>query len=430
MVPVVPAYTLSSPYPPSGYDLDQAQDLSLQSVWARLDAAIREAERTLREVQIPLLEFGGAKERKEVETKKTETEPNMTTTADWIDLPFEQACLGWLETRRDYIAEKTFYDYRLNIKPLTKFFGKYKLREITKSAMFTAYQNWRKQQVGFTSINHELGLLEQILKAIGQWEGYFDKFYQPLPLPKKRRGRAIEDCERDQLWRIMRTDHNWDALRLGLTIMINSTASPSETLRLKLENINEKHKYFEVGWNGAKNDNRIRPLPFNNESEDAFREAIGRAKLLGSFEPWHYLFPKRVKGNEFDPLAHQVTWRTAWEKVKCQAAREGMKIERLRIEDMRHTAGTALWENEAVSEQTAQDLMGHGSEQMKEFYSHIRVNAKRKAIESLASPAYRRQQLAVVPMPQPQSQLQPEVNADRELAQQLLTLAAKLLSGG
>jgi integrase len=373
-------------------------------------------------VQIPLFECAA-----EGETTSGEPKTEMQTTADWIDLPFEQACKGWLETRRDHIGEKSFHEYGLNIKTLNKFFHKYKLEETANPNLFEAYQRWRIQQCGAPAINHELGVLQQVLRRIGLWDKV-EKFYQPLPLSKRKRGVAIEDHEREQLWRIMHSSHDWDALRYYLTIMINSTASPSETQRLKLQDIHRKERYFEVGNNGAKNEDRIRHLRFNDESEDAFREAIGRAKLLGAYEPWHYLFPKRVSGNNYDPLKHQTTFRTAWDKVKQEAIRQGMKVARLRMEDMRHTAGTKLWKNRQVSEETARTIMGHGSNQMKKFYSHIRVDAQQEAIDALASPSYRRQQMAVVPIAQPQPAPEAQPNGNRALAEQLLALAAKLLN--
>jgi hypothetical protein len=47
---------------------------------------------------------------------------------------------------------------------------------------------------------------------------------------------------------------------------------------------------------------------------------------------------------------------------------------------------TRLAENPAVSEQTITALGGHLSKRMLEHYSHIRVAAKRAAIEALKSP--------------------------------------------
>ena len=54
-----------------------------------------------------------------------------------------------------------------------------------------------------------------------------------------------------------------------------------------------------------------------------------------------------------------------------------------RIHDLRHTAITKLAESGA-SDSTIMALAGHLSRAMLERYSHIRMNAKRQAVEALS----------------------------------------------
>ncbi len=54
----------------------------------------------------------------------------------------------------------------------------------------------------------------------------------------------------------------------------------------------------------------------------------------------------------------------------------------LPVHDLRHTAITKLAESGA-SDSTIMALAGHLSRAMLERYSHIRMNAKRQAVESL-----------------------------------------------
>ena len=54
-----------------------------------------------------------------------------------------------------------------------------------------------------------------------------------------------------------------------------------------------------------------------------------------------------------------------------------------RWHDLRHTFITRPAENPRVSEQTIRSLAGHVSAQMLQRYSHIRVQAKRDAINAL-----------------------------------------------
>jgi hypothetical protein len=60
-------------------------------------------------------------------------------------------------------------------------------------------------------------------------------------------------------------------------------------------------------------------------------------------------------------------------------------LTRLRFHDLRHTAIAKLAESQA-SDQTTMSIAGHVSRQMLEHYSHIRLAAKRAALDSIATP--------------------------------------------
>jgi integrase len=55
-----------------------------------------------------------------------------------------------------------------------------------------------------------------------------------------------------------------------------------------------------------------------------------------------------------------------------------------RFHDMRHTTITELAESGAGDE-VIQDIAGHVSRQMLKHYSHIRMEAKRRALESIGN---------------------------------------------
>ena len=57
----------------------------------------------------------------------------------------------------------------------------------------------------------------------------------------------------------------------------------------------------------------------------------------------------------------------------------------LRFHDLRHHAITELAEL-GLSDQTVMSIAGHVSRQMLDHYSHIRLMAKRKALEALETP--------------------------------------------
>jgi hypothetical protein len=55
----------------------------------------------------------------------------------------------------------------------------------------------------------------------------------------------------------------------------------------------------------------------------------------------------------------------------------------LRFHDLRHHAITELAESQA-SDRTVMSIAGHVSQQMLAHYSHVRIEAKRKALDALA----------------------------------------------
>src|SRR5205814_6627360 len=72
------------------------------------------------------------------------------------------------------------------------------------------------------------------------------------------------------------------------------------------------------------------------------------------------------------------SFKTAWRNLRERVGVEG------RFHDTRHTLITELAESGA-GDQTIMDIAGHVSKQMLARYSHIRMEAKRKALETVAA---------------------------------------------
>ena len=98
---------------------------------------------------------------------------------------------------------------------------------------------------------------------------------------------------------------------------------------------------------------------------------------MGKFEqtrPEWYVFPFG-KPQPTDPSRPMVTLKTAWSKVKKAAGVSG------RWHDNRHTFITDLAESGKAADETIRDLAGHVSKQMLKHYSHISMEARRKAVD-------------------------------------------------
>ena len=76
---------------------------------------------------------------------------------------------------------------------------------------------------------------------------------------------------------------------------------------------------------------------------------------------------------------------------ECQGDIRDLKsaLARLRFHDLRHHAITVLSEGQA-SDQTIMSIAGHVSQRMLAHYSHVRMEAKRQALDALASVSGRR----------------------------------------
>src|ERR1039457_2583159 len=100
-------------------------------------------------------------------------------------------------------------------------------------------------------------------------------------------------------------------------------------------------------------------------------------RRFGECNPEWYGFPAG-KGQPNDPTRPVSTLRTAWTKVRDKAEVVG------RWHDNRHTLVTELSESGAGDE-VIMSIAGHVSRAMLSRYSHVRVEAKRRALDEIAA---------------------------------------------
>jgi integrase len=106
--------------------------------------------------------------------------------------------------------------------------------------------------------------------------------------------------------------------------------------------------------------------------------------VFATTKPEWYLFPGRVgkpkKGQSrpLDPTKPITSLKKAWQNARKRPGVKG------RWHDARHTLITELAETGA-GDQTIMDIAGHVSRQMLSRYSHIRMEAKRRALEAVGT---------------------------------------------
>jgi hypothetical protein len=163
-----------------------------------------------------------------------------------------------------------------------------------------------------------------------------------------------------------------------MTLALNTTMRSCELKGLRWRDINLMDRLLSVRRGFTKTQAGERTIPLNGDAWAAVRELWDRAKALGGTSPDHFVFPA-CENKRIDPTRPMKSWRSAWRNLTRRAGLAG-----LRFHDLRHHAITELSESNA-SEQTIMSIAGHVSRQMLEHYSHVRLDAKRSALEALGA---------------------------------------------
>ncbi|MGH9771043.1 MAG: tyrosine-type recombinase/integrase [Candidatus Acidiferrales bacterium] len=324
---------------------------------------------------------------------------------DMAKWPFDKALPRVCEDRKLHLEEASIRLEQERSKPLLKHFGRRRVAEIDGAAI-RVYQTARSKQVGNRTINLEAKLLRHVLKAAKRWALIADD-YKALKEDRRGPGRALEPEQEKLLFDTARSKPGWDAAFYSALVASNTTMRGCELKKRRLEDVDLVDRQIVIGK--SKTDAGARIIPLNDAALWGCAKLIERANALGATEPEHFLFPaflhKRTKsspaprGTGYDPMQHQKTWRTAWRSlVKATAKRtaEGIQDETarkkamapfvgLRFHDLRHSCITRLAETKEASDQTIMDISGHLDRSMLEHYSHIRMAAKRKAVEAICS---------------------------------------------
>lgn len=121
-----------------------------------------------------------------------------------------------------------------------------------------------------------------------------------------------------------------------------------------------------------------RLIPMNNELLLLVsHHAEWYKSRFGETRPEWFLFPFGVSQPK-DPTLPTLSIKKAWGNLRKVA-----KVD-ARLHDLRHTAITKLAET-CASDATLMAIVGHMSRAMLEHYSHVRMQAKRRAMEALST---------------------------------------------
>lgn len=304
------------------------------------------------------------------------------------DLTLEQASSEYLERRRPYLKPRSFGAYQYHFRTLQAFYGPKKRLSSFHEQDFRDFQKWRTQsdhgqgKAGASLINHELGALSQVLALADLWHP-ISRYYERLPEPTWAPPRVLTAAEEDRFLRFAARKPEWKTALSATLITGNSTIFGCElrTLRLEHLRLDLDPPLIRVPVT-VKNGYRVRSVPLNEIALAAVRGLVVQAKERGSVEPRHYLIPFRMKKGIYDPErpASPYFIRTSFRTIARACG-----LDWLTPRCFRHQAITKLLESGAPDE-TVRAIAGHNSERAIRYYSHIRIEAKRDAVDRLTGP--------------------------------------------
>ena len=268
----------------------------------------------------------------------------------------------------------TFATYA--IRHVKNHLGRYMAVDITDTAVKEFQTTRLKEGAGAKTINDEVGF---VLRMLGEQGDFIRaKLKRARALKLSARGqiaRAFTEDEKAKLLeaaKLRRSPSIYPALMLALHVGMRD----AEIRNLQWGRVDLKNAIVTVG--AAKTEaGEGRTLPLNADVLAALVEhSKWFLRKFGTTHPSLYVF-LFGKPQPTDATKPMVTLKTSWAKVKKDAGVTG------RWHDNRHTFITDLAESGQASDETIRDMAGHVSKQMLKHYSHIRMEAKRRAVDSL-----------------------------------------------
>ena len=154
-------------------------------------------------------------------------------------------------------------------------------------------------------------------------------------------------------------------------VAANTSMRPVEVKHLRRCDVDLVKRLVHV--RRSQNETSHRVIPLNASAIEAAARMFERADLLGHTDPEHYLWPACQWGR-YDPTKPMLKWDTAWRALRDEAGLHGLRFPR--------RSSTELAEM-GVADHVLESISSHLSRRMLEHYSHIRIDAKRQALDAL-----------------------------------------------
>lgn len=264
-----------------------------------------------------------------------------------------------------------------------------------------AYQTARlKEKAGRKTINEEVVLFLRILGESGDFIRARLRKTRALKLRVRGSiGKAYSVEQKAAMVAAARDQKKSPAIFPALSLALNAGMRDAEIRGLQWGRVDLVKAVLTVGESKTEA-GEGRTIPLNSTLMPVLLEyAKWYTRKFGMIKPEWYVFPFG-KPYPQDPMRPITSLKTAWKTVRRKAGVQG------RWHDNRHTLITDLAESGAGDE-TIKDIAGHVSQRMLKHYSHIRMEAKRRALESIATKPT--EQTAKMPNPETLPKVSPKV---------------------
>ncbi len=295
---------------------------------------------------------------------------------------FSVAAEDWMTAVKPHLAERTEAIYEVSLRcHLKPALGALLLCDIDADRI-ASYQAARKSEgASARTLNKELQVLRQILKRYKLWGNLqgdvrFERESEDIgkAITEEQERVLLAACEKNVL------------LSTAVTLALNTALRKNEIRTLRWRQVDLLARTLTVGRTKTEGGSG-RIIPLNSL---AYAAVLRWARRFPEAKPCDYVFPTcenarfdslKPDTSRVDPSRPIKSWRTAWRRALKDA---GLSI---RFHDLRHSCITKLSEGQA-SEQTLMSIAGHLSPRMLEHYSHIRMAAKRAALDAIAKPIF------------------------------------------
>jgi integrase len=321
-------------------------------------------------------------------------------------LNITEAIERYLADRAAHVQPRSKRSEFDHAKPLREYFSSVPIRRIDLDSILAYVRQRKAKGLSNVTVNMEVGILRRILKRAKRWHLFADEVPR---LPEKRDiGRALQPGEKLRLLKVAQSKPEWETAYLASVLALNTTMRGCEVKGLRWRDVDLLDRSLTIRRSKTRAGERV--IPLNASSYIAIMRLRERAhRLFGSdLQPDWYLFPSAEGYSKPDPTRPMNGWRSAWRSltraITCPACSElqnpgticlnekcGADISKvksstagLRFHDLRHHAITELAESQA-SDRTVMSIAGHVSQAMLAHYSHVRIEAKRKALDALAT---------------------------------------------